>query len=126
MPPGGAVSALIAAAAEADVKTRGRLQAAALLIAALLPELPGPDRAKIAGFATPEGKAPAGRSLALEQAAGGKRMGETALLALWTSAEAGAAGPAVGDRARIVHALALSGLAAEARAYALEGLAGLK
>ncbi len=49
-------------------------------------------------------------------------MGETALLALWTLADAGTAGPPVGDRARIVHALALAGLATEARALAVEGL----
>ena len=53
-------------------------------------------------------------------------MGETALLALWTCAEASAAGPAIGDRVRIVRALHLAGLEAEARAFALEGLLTLK
>lgn len=125
-PPAGGLSALIAAAAEADPRTRGRLQSAALLLAALAPELAPADRARIAGFAVAEGKAPAGRSLALAHAAGARLMGETALLVLWTAADAGLAGPALGDRIRIVRALAAVGLEADARAFALEGLAGLK
>lgn len=125
-PPVAAVSALIAAAAEADAKTRARLQGAALLAAALFPDLSGADRTLLAGFAVPDGKGPVGRSLALDAAGQGKRMGETALLALWTCADAGAAGPALGDRVRIVRALASAGLLTDARAFALEGLAGLK
>jgi len=127
LPPESGVSALIAAAAEsADPKTKPRLQAAAVLLAALANDLPGPDRAKISGFAVPEGKAPAGRNLALEAAAESRRVGEAALLALWTCAEAGTAGPAVGDRARIVRTLIRAGLADDARLFVLEGLAGLK
>jgi hypothetical protein len=126
VPPAGGLSALIAAAGGADAKARPRLQAAAVLIAALAPELPPADRAQLAGFSVAGGKAPAGRALALEAAADGKRAGEAALLSLWTCAEAGVAGPALGDRAQIVHALARAGLMADARAFALEGLAGLK
>jgi hypothetical protein len=126
LPPAGGVSALISAAAGADAKARPRLQAAALLIAALAPDLPPADRARVAGFTVAEGKAPAGRNLALDAAADGKRMGEAALLTLWTCADAGAAGPALGDRVRIVAALARVGLTADARVFALEGLAGLK
>lgn len=127
LPAEGGVSALIAAAAEsADAKTRPRLQAAAVLLAALANDLPGPDRARISVFAVPEGKAPAGRNLALEAAADSRRVGEAALLALWTASEAGAAGPAVGDRARIVRTLIRAGLADDARLFVLEGLAGLK
>ncbi|WP_337187683.1 hypothetical protein [Phenylobacterium sp.] len=125
-PPPGAVSALIAAALDADPKTRTRMQSAALLAAALSGELPAADRGRIAAFAVAEGKAPAGRNLALEAAAEDRRVGEVALLALWTSAEAGATGPALADRARIVRALARAGLMGEARSFALEGLAGLK
>ncbi|WP_395673171.1 hypothetical protein [Phenylobacterium sp.] len=120
------VSALIAAAAEADAKSRPRLQSQAVLIAALKPELTPADRRRLAGFAVAEGKAPAGRSLALADAAQRGLAGETALLALWTAAESGAAGPAVADRARIARALAAAGLMADARAFVLEGLAGLK
>ncbi len=124
--PAGALSALIGAAADADAKSRAKLQGAALLAAALVDALAPEDRARLAGFATPEGKAPAGRNLALEDAARHKLMGETALLSLWTLTDAGTAGPAVADRARIVQALALAGLSTEARALAVEGLLALK
>lgn len=127
LPPEAGVSALIAAAAEAaDPKTRPRLQAAAVLLAALANDLPGPDRARLSALPVAEGKAPAGRNMALEAAADTRRVGEAALLALWTASEAGAAGPAVGDRARIVRTLIRVGLADEARLFVLEGLAGLK
>ncbi len=53
-------------------------------------------------------------------------MGEAALLALWTCADAGAAGPALADRVRIVRVLSRVGLADEARLFVLEGLAALK
>jgi hypothetical protein len=125
LPPGG-VSALIAAAAEADAKSRSKIQGQALLVAALAGDLTPQDRASLAAFTVAEGKAPAARSLALEDAARRKLMGETALLSRWTLADAGAAGPAVADRARIIHALALAGLTTEARALTLEGLLAAK
>ncbi|MGH6965759.1 MAG: hypothetical protein ACREE0_14865 [Phenylobacterium sp.] len=124
--PAGGVSALIAAAAEADAKSRSKVQGQALLVAALAGDLAPQDRASLAAFTVPEGKAPAARSLALEDAARRKMLGETALLALWTLADAGTAGPAVADRARIVHALALAGLTTEARALTVEGLLAAK
>lgn len=126
LPPEPGVSALIAAAAEADAKSRAKLQSAALLLAALANDLPASDRARIAGFAVGEGKSPSGRNLALDAAADTRRSGEAALLALWTSAEAGAAGPTVADRVRIIRTLARVGLADDARLFALEGLAALK
>lgn len=126
LPPEPAVSALIATAADADAKTRPKLQAAALLVSALANDLPGPDRAKISGFTVAEGKAPAGRNLALEAAADARRVGEAALLSLWTCTDAGAAGPALADRVRIVRVLSRVGLVDEARLFVLEGLAGLK
>ena len=126
LPPDGGLSALIAAAAEADTKTRGRLQAAALLLGALANDLPEADRTKIAGFATPEGRGPAGRDLALDAAVDTRRIGEAALLSLWICADAGPAGPALGDRVRIVRSLARVGLVDDARLFALEGLAALK
>jgi len=125
-PPAGGVSALIAAAGDAAPARRGRLQAAALLAAALLPDPDPEDAARLAAFEIAGGKAPAGRNLALQAAVQRHAMGETALLALWTAVEAGPGGLAVGDRARIVDALARVGLMADARAFALEGLAGLK
>jgi hypothetical protein len=126
LPPEPGVSALIATAADADAKTRPKLQAAALLVAALANDLPGPDRARIAGFAVAEGKSPSGRNLALEAAADAKRVGEAALLALWTCAEAGPSGPTSADRVRIVRVLSRVGLVDEARLVVLEGLASLQ
>jgi hypothetical protein len=126
LPPAEAVSALIAAASEANAASRARLQGAALLAAALLPEITGPDRARIAGFSTVEGRTSPGRRLALNAALEGRRAGEVALLVLWTAADAGAAGPNISDRVALVRALMRVGLLAEARAFALEGLAALK
>jgi hypothetical protein len=80
----------------------------------------------VLAITAPEGKAPLGRNLALDAAADQKLVGEVAMLALWTCAEAGAAGPAIGDRIRIVRALHAVGLDADARAFALEGLLALK
>lgn len=126
LPPPEAVSALIAAASEANAASRPRLQGAALLAAALLPEISGPDRARIAGFSAVDGRTSPGRRLALNAALEGRRAGEVALLVLWTAADAGAAGPNISDRVALVRALMRVGLLAEARAFALEGLAALK
>ena len=73
-----------------------------------------------------EGRAPVLRDIALDAASIRKHMGETALLALWNCAEAGPSGLALADRARIVRALREAGFERDARAFALEGLAGLK
>jgi hypothetical protein len=118
--------ALLDAATSSDPKLRGRAQAAALLAVALMGPLPPSVRGEIAAFATPEGRAPVGRDLALEIAGQQRLVGEAALLALWTCAEAGPAGPAIGDRVRIVRGLHAVGLDADARAIAFEGLAALK
>lgn len=80
----------------------------------------------LAEWTVPEGRAPVGRNIALDAAADRKLMGEAALLSLWACAEAGPAGPAMGDRIRIVRALHVVGLDADARAFALEGLLSLK
>lgn len=116
---------LLAQAAGAEAKARPRLQAAALMVAALGAPVSPQARGELAK-AGGEAKAPAGRALALDLAGQERLMGETALLALWISAEAGAAGPALGDRVRIVRALRLAGLEGEARAFAAEGLAAGK
>jgi len=120
------LQALTETAASADAKIRARGQSA-LLLAVAVSGAAGPDiRGQIAGFGVPDGKAPVGRSLALESAGEQKLMGEAALLSLWTCAEAGTAGPSIGDRVRIVRALHAVGLDADARAMALEGLLALK
>jgi hypothetical protein len=122
----GLISALLATAGSTDPKVRARGQAAALLAFALAGPLTVETRGQIAGLNVPEGKAPVGRDLALDSATEHKLMGESALLALWTSAEAGPAGPALGDRVRIVRALHAAGLETDARDFALEGLLALK
>lgn len=60
--------------------------------------------------------------LALDRAANLGLKGETALIALTISSDAGAAGPAALDRARIVAALRRVGLADDAQTIAIEGL----
>jgi hypothetical protein len=120
------VQAMVDAAGAAEPKARTRGQAAAALALALSSPLTADGRSALAALTLPEGRAPLGRSLALETAGEQKLMGEAALLALWTCADAGAPGPALGDRVRIVHALHLAGLEADARAFALEGLLALK
>lgn len=118
--------ALLETASSTDPKVRARGEAAVLLALALSDLARPESRGQIAAIALPEGKAPVGRDIALDLAAGQKFMGEAALLALWTCAEAGRSGPSLGDRARIVHALHAVGLDADARAFALEGLLALK
>ncbi|HLZ74719.1 hypothetical protein [Phenylobacterium sp.] len=120
------VKALVEAAGGSDPKARARAQAAALLALGLSGPLDAEARGDFAALSTPEGRAPVGRDLALDAAADQKLMGEAALLALWTSAEAGPSGVAMGDRARIVRALHAVGLEVDARAFALEGLIALK
>ena len=120
------LGALTEAVASTDPKARARAQAGLLLAAAVSGSATPEVRGQIAALSVPEGKAPVGRSIALEAAAERKLMGEAALLSLWTCAEAGPAGLAIGDRVRIVRALHLAGLEADARAFALEGLLSLK
>lgn len=103
-----------------------RPQAVTLLVMSLDAETSTADLDRLASSTLPEGKAPLGRNLALEVAAGRKLVGQTALLALWTCAEAGPSGLAAGDRVRIVRALHAVGLDRDARAFVLEGLASLK
>jgi len=120
------LQALQETAGSAEPKARARAAAALALGLALAGPLNPETRAQLAAVSMPEGRAPLGRDLALDAAAGEKLMGEAALLSLWTCAEAGATGPAFGDRVRIVAALHAVGLEADARAFALEGLMALK
>jgi hypothetical protein len=117
---------LLDAADTKDAKARARAATAALIAEAFAEPLGPTLRARMAALGIPEGKAPAGRALALDLAAADKRMGETALLALWICAEAPAGGLAPADRARIVRALRRAGLEADARAFALEGLLAIQ
>lgn len=121
-----ALERLLDAAEVRDPKARARPAAAALIAAAFVEPLGPTLRARVAALPVPEGRAPAGRNLALEAAAAERRIGEAALLVLWTCADAGPAGPTAADRARMVGALRRVGLEADARNFALEGLASQK
>ncbi|CAN7370429.1 hypothetical protein LJR225_002274 [Phenylobacterium sp. LjRoot225] len=119
------VGRLLDAALKAEAAVRPAAQATALIVAAYA-GAPGPDlRGWLAALSLPEGRTPAGRSLALAAAGQDHLPGETALLALWSCAEAGPAGLAPAERARIVQALRLAGLDADARNFAVEGLLAL-
>lgn len=109
-----------------DAKAQARAQGAILLELALEVTPSPKSRGLLASLAVPEGRAPVGRNLALDAAGNEKLIGEAAILALWTCAEAGPAGLALGDRIRIVHVLQSVGLEADARAFALEGFLALK
>lgn len=113
-------------AAASGAKGPARTQAAILLTFALSDLSSVAARDQLGTFTAPEGRAPLGRNLALEEASHQKLMGEVALLALWTCAEAGPGGLALGDRIRIVHALHAVHLDVDARDFALEGLLALK
>jgi len=125
-PPADLVMRLLDAAVKADAASRPSAQAAALIVAAYA-GAPGPDlRGRLAALAVPEGKSPAGRNLALAAAGQEHLMGEAAMLALWSCAEAGQAGLAPAERARIVQALRQAGLDLDARNFAVEGLLALR
>lgn len=109
-----------------EARNRRRAQEAALLLAALGTPLGPQARGEFVSFNLAAPKAPVARSFAMDQAAAARLTGETALLALWTSAEAGPGGPGAADRARIIAALSAVGLADHARAFAVEGLLALR
>ncbi|WP_340644271.1 hypothetical protein [Phenylobacterium sp.] len=117
---------LIERGAAADPKTRARAQQAAVILTAFGAQMSTQARGQFASFTAVEAKAPSARALALDIAGAEKLKGETALLALWISADAGATGPAAGDRARIIRALNAAGLEEDARAFALEGLLAVR
>ncbi len=106
-----------------DAKSRGKMQNAAIILAALDAPMTAHTRGEFAKFTAAEpGKATVAKGLALDLAGAAKLQGETAMLSLSMSADAGVSGPPVGDRARIVRALKAAGLADDARAFAVEGL----
>jgi hypothetical protein len=120
---GPALDRLIERGGAGDPKVRGKIQNAAIVLAALGAPMTPQARGEFARFAGAEpGRTTVARGLALDLAGEGKLQGETALLALWLSADAGAAGPPTGDRARIIRALRAAGLEEDARAFAVEGL----
>jgi hypothetical protein len=109
-----------------EAKLRPARQGASLILAALGWPVDDEARGALARFPPADTRAGSTRLLAMDLAADARLAGETALLAITLSAEAGPSGPVVADRARIVRALRVVGLEDEARAFALEGLIGLR
>lgn len=120
------LDALDGAAAHADGAARTRAAGALALLGALGAPLSPGARFDVAGSDLGPAALPPGRLLALDLAAEGGRIGDTALYVLSTALDAGAAGPAPGDRALLVRALAKAHLDADAHAYAVEGLLALQ
>jgi hypothetical protein len=89
---------------------------------------PGAERVRavFASFNLGPARANQARMLELDGVSAGGAQGDAALLALWLMTDAGEAGPAPADRARIVRALNRAGFGEDARRYALEGLLGLQ
>jgi hypothetical protein len=83
-------------------------------------------RAAFATFDIGPARANQARMLELDSAAAGGTKGDVALLALWLASDAGEAGLAPADRARVVRALNRAGLGDDARGFALEGLLALQ
>lgn len=100
-------------------------QTAAVLLSSLGGTMDADTRTQFASFDLGRPAASAARVQLLEDAAGAKRKGEAALLALSLALDAGANGPAPVDRGRIAHALNRAGLSVDARAVVVEGLLGL-
>jgi len=124
-PDAAALDALCVRGGSADAKARGRLQTAALLLAALGGDISDADRADLIGFEIGRVEAPAARLLILQDAAASGRVGETALIALTLAQAGGTTGPATADRVQIIRALSRVGLKSGAQAFALEGLSPL-
>lgn len=113
---------LIERGAEAGFKPA---QSAAVILAALGGPMSPQARAEFAGLDVGKSLAAPARLAALDRAAEAQLKGETALLALSICQDAGAAGPAPADRARIIQALRRAGLTQAARDFAVEGLMAL-
>ncbi len=101
-------------------------QAGAVMFMALGDPLSPDARAEVAGFDIGKSTAAPARLALMEAAAVAHAKGEAAILVLSLAADAGPNGPVPADRARMVAALRAAGLVADARAYAAEGLLGLK
>jgi hypothetical protein len=112
-------------AAEGASGQAGAQQALALYAAA---GAPGAERVRavFATFNLGPARANQARMLELDGVSAGGAKGDAALLALWLMADAGEAGPAPADRARIVRAMNRSGFGQDARRYALEGILGVQ
>lgn len=124
--PAELVAKLLDAAVRGEGPGHASAQAAALYVAAYAGAASPDLRGRLAALSLPEGRTPVGRDLAMTQAGHDKLMGETAMLALWSCADAGPTGLAPAERTRIIQALKAAGLDKDARNFAIEGLLALK
>lgn len=116
------LDALLDEADAATPKARPVLIGRILLLEAMRATPTVEARARLARADAGKSAASPALLLALDRAANLGLKGETALIALTISSDAGAAGPAALDRARIVAALRRVGLADDAQTIAIEGL----
>lgn len=116
------LDALLDEADAATPKARPVLIGRILLLEAMGATPTVEARARLARVDAGKSAASPALLLALDRAANLGLKGETALIALAISSDAGAAGPAALDRARIVAALRRVGLADDAQTIAIEGL----
>jgi hypothetical protein len=125
-PDAATLDRLLERAAAGPEQARRSMRGAALLMVAAGAPLSPTGRGEFAALAFDAGEGSPARLMAMDLAADQGLMGETALGALWLSANAGPAGLSLVERARTVRALKEAGLQADARAYALEGLIALR
>lgn len=107
-------------------KEKARAQAAAALFAALGGPIAPAARGEMVDFDLGRAEAWPARLMVMDASADAGLRGETGLLALSIAELGGASGSRPADRAAIVRALTRAGLAADARAFALEGLIALQ
>jgi hypothetical protein len=117
---------LIERGAGADPKAAARAQLAAAFVLALGWPADGQSRAGFIDFPIGHGDAPAARLLLLDAVADAGVRGDAALLTLLAAEPGAEAGPAPGDRARLIRDLARAGFKADAAAFAVEGLLALE
>ncbi|MDP1632297.1 MAG: hypothetical protein Q8L66_12850 [Caulobacter sp.] len=120
----GIIDSLLDEAAAAPSRARPDMVGRILLLEAMGGALSPEARARLTHVDLGKSTASPGLLMGLDRAAALGLKGETALLALAIALEAGTKGPAALDRARIVAALRKVGLDIDARAIAIEGLAG--
>jgi hypothetical protein len=123
---GPSLDRLIERGGGSEPKEAARAQAAAAIALALGWPADGSSRAQFAAFGLGRSDASPARLLLLDASADARVRGDTALIALSIAEAGGEAGPAPADRARLIRTLGHVGFAADAQAFAVEGLLSLE
>jgi len=116
----------LAALGAADGPDKTRAQAAAAIFAAYAGASAPGARAALAEFNIGHGAGTDSLFLALDLAAQAQARGDVAMMTLKLAETGGADGPVAADRVWLERALLRSGLVADARGFALEGLIALQ